>query len=136
MKFSLPPSIRCIVHGGARILVGLLFMQHGTQKLFGWPASTHDMGEVSGFFMALIVVAGILECFGGLLIMIGLWTRPVAVLLAAQMVVAYCIGHAGNAILPIHNGGELALLYLLVFALLAVFGAGPASLDRKIDPKE
>jgi putative oxidoreductase len=114
-----------------RIGAGLLFMQHGLQKLLGWfggfmgpPGSTAPLVSQMG-------VAGVLETFGGLLIVLGLFTRPVAFLLAGEMFVAYLQAHLPQGRWPILNRGELPLLYLLIYLFLIGNGAGPASLDSR-----
>ena len=121
------PSVRGATHAVARILFGLLFMQHGAQKLFGVLGGN----QVETLF-GLFGLAGVMEFFGGLLVVVGLWTAPVSALLALQMLVAYFMAHAGQGLMPIENKGELALLYMAAFAFLAVSGSGPASLDRKL----
>jgi putative oxidoreductase len=113
-------------HALLRIGTGLLFMAHGLQKLFGWFGDQPPVGLLS-----LLGVASVLETFGGLLIVLGFATQPVALLLAGEMVVAYAIGHLPRGFWPIRNQGELALLYALIFAFLATHGAGPLSLDRR-----
>jgi putative oxidoreductase len=110
-----------------RIGAGLLFMQHGAQKLF----------QVMGFERSLeplsqLWVAGVLELWGGLLIVLGLFTRPVAVVLALEMVVAYVQAHMPRGGAPVENQGELALLYMLIWAFLAANGPGGLSLDGLI----
>lgn len=117
-------------HGLLRIGAGLLFMPHGAQKLFGLLGGVNGEGASADLF-SLMGVAGVLEFFGGLLVVLGLFTRPVAALLAVQMVVAYFMAHAASAFFPILNGGELALLYALIFAFLAGNGPGPWSLDGR-----
>jgi putative oxidoreductase len=107
-----------------RIVIALLFVQHGSQKLFGIPA-----GPQPASFSLLFVVAGVLEFFGGLLILIGLFTRPVAFILSGLMAVAYFMVHAPRGFLPLMNGGELAVLYCFVFLYLAVAGGGSWSVD-------
>lgn len=93
---------------------GLLFMGHGLQKLFGWfGGSTAPLASMMG-------VAGILELVGGLLLVLGLFTRPVALVLAGEMIVAYIIAHLPRGPVPWQNGGEVALLYALVFVFLAL----------------
>jgi putative oxidoreductase len=79
---------------------------------------------------AILVVAAVLEFFGGLLILFGLLTRPVAFLLSGLMAVAYFMGHASGGFLPLQNGGETAVLYCFVFLFLAVAGGGEWSLDN------
>lgn len=109
-----------------RIVVAFLFMAHGTQKLFGMPVSApRDPVEL----MSLAGAAGVLEVFGGALILVGLYTRPVALVLSGQMAVAYFLRHAPSGFWPILNRGELAALYSFVFLYLSAAGAGPLSLD-------
>jgi putative oxidoreductase len=110
-----------------RIITALLFMQHGLQKLFGIP-SLPPTGTVPIF--SLMGLAGVLELFGGLLILVGLFTRPVAFILSGQMAVAYFMAHAPHGFWPILNKGELAVLYCFVFLYLWAAGAGPWSLDH------
>ena len=109
-----------------RIVTAFLFMQHGGQKLFGFPAPP----QVTYPLFSLIGVAGILELFGGLLLFLGLFTRPVAFLLSGLMAVAYFMAHAPQGFWPLLNRGELAVLYCFVFLYLAVAGSGSWSLDR------
>ena len=115
-----------------RIAAGLMFMQHGVQKLFGalLPAGQGFTGVPAPF--SLMWTAGVLETFGGALVVIGLFTRFVAVLLAGTMAVAYGMVHAPRAVFPIVNQGELALLYGFVWLMFAGAGAGPYSLDALI----
>ena len=111
-----------------RIITAYLFIPHGTAKLFGVPHQPmfDDLQLVS-----LMGLAGILEAFGGLLILLGLFTRPVAFVLSGFMAVAYFMGHAsqGNALLPMLNQGELAVLYCFVFLYFVFAGPGAWSLD-------
>ena len=114
-----------------REVAGLLFMQHGAQKLFGWfkgpdaPPGTAELFSMMGF-------AGVLEFFGGLLIVLGLFTRPVAFLLSGQMAAAYFMAHAPNGPVPIMNQGELAALYCFVFLYFAARGGGRYSVDHAL----
>jgi putative oxidoreductase len=114
-----------------RIMVGLLFMQHGLQKLFDFPPAANPRPYV---LMSLVPgVAGILEGVGGLLITIGLFTRLVAFILSGQMAFAYFISHAPKGFFPITNGGnggELAIVYCFIFLYLALAGGGPWGLDN------
>ena len=112
--------------GVLRIITGFLFLQHGTAKLLGTPhiAMFDNLQLVS-----LIGLAGILELVGGLLILIGLFTRPVAFILSGEMAVAYFMAHAPHGLLPILNQGELAVMYCFVFLYFAVAGSGEFSLD-------
>ena len=107
-----------------RIVTGLLFMQHGAQKLFGVLGAQTTFEPVS-----LMWVAGVLEFWGGLLIVLGLFTRPVAFVLAGQMAVAYFMAHLPQGFWPIQNGGELAALFCFVYLFLAANGGGAFSLD-------
>jgi putative oxidoreductase len=109
-----------------RIITGFLFIQHGVQKLFGLlgarPGGPPPLLSLSG-------IAGVLEFFGGLLIIFGLFTRPVAFILSGQMAVAYFMAHAPRGFWPAQNGGELAAFYCFVFLYLSAAGGGPWSLD-------
>ena len=131
LNFLHSPSVRGATHAVVRILVGLLFMQHGAQKLFGMFGGMPGSGGSADLF-SLMGLAGVLEFFGGLMVVVGLWTAPISVLLALMMLVAYFMAHAAQALMPIENQGELALMYMAAFAFLAVSGSGPASLDRKL----
>jgi putative oxidoreductase len=114
------------VLGILRIVVGFLFLQHGSAKLLGMP----HIAMFDGLqLMSLMGVAGILELVGGGLILIGLFTRPVAFVLSGQMAVAYFMAHAPNGFLPILNQGELAALYSFIFLYFAFAGAGKLSVD-------
>jgi putative oxidoreductase len=112
-----------------RIVAALLYMQHGTQKLFHLPASGPP-GPMEPFtLLSLTGIAGVLEFFGGLMLLLGLLTRPVAFLLSGEMAVAYFKSHAPRAFLPIVNRGELATLFCFLFLYLSVAGGGIWSLD-------
>ncbi len=106
-----------------RIVAGLSFMTHGTMKLFNFPP-----GE-GGELPTLMLVAGILEALGGLLIALGLFTKPVAFVLAGEMAVAYFMAHLPQSFWPIKNGGELAMLFCFFFLYLVFAGPGEWSLD-------
>jgi putative oxidoreductase len=110
-----------------RIVTGLLFMCHGGQKLFNFPPAAEPMNIP--IFSWPAGIAGILEFFGGLLIVLGLLTRIVAFILSGQMAVAYFMAHAKNSFWPILNHGELAVIYCFVFLYLAAAGPGTWSLD-------
>ena len=113
-------------HALLRIGAGVLFLQHGLQKVFGLLGGTVVPPA------SLLGVAGILELVGGVLLILGLWTRPVAVVLAIEMLAAFVIAHLPRGGWPIQNGGELPLLYVLVFLFLAAWGPGPLSLDARV----
>jgi putative oxidoreductase len=104
--------------------VAILFMQHGGQKLFNYPA-----GHGTVPLQSLLGVAGILELGGGALVLVGLFTRPVAFILSGQMAFAYFMAHAKQGFWPVQNGGELAVVYCLIFLYLSAAGAGALSLD-------
>ena len=110
-----------------RVVAGLLFWQHGAQKLFGWLGGT----QVEAL-MSQRGAAGILEFAGGILLVLGLFTRPVAFLLSGQMAVAYFMVHQPMGLFPIENRGELAALYAFAFLLIAVRGSGQWSLGRAL----
>lgn len=121
-------AARPVVHAVLRFGAGLLFLQHGLQKLFGLLGGMGSAGATAPLG-SLMGLAGILEFFGGLLVSLGLGTRPVALILLVEMVSAYFIAHHPRGGWPVQNQGELALLYALVFLLLGTHGAGAYSLD-------
>jgi putative oxidoreductase len=109
-----------------RIVTAFLFVEHGTQKWLSFPgarASPIELASLSG-------VAGLLELIGGALLLLGLFTRPVAFLLSGLMAVAYFIAHAPQGFWPLLNRGELAVLYCFVFLYLCAAGGGPWSVDH------
>ncbi|HJR06272.1 MAG TPA: DoxX family protein [Pyrinomonadaceae bacterium] len=110
-----------------RIVVALLLMQHGAQKLFGFPQGAQ--GSQTPPLMSMMGFAGVLEFFGGLLLLIGLFTRPVAFILSGLMAAAYFMAHAPQGFWPMLNRGELAVLYCFVFLYLSVAGGGSWSVD-------
>jgi putative oxidoreductase len=121
-----------------RIGTGLLFMQHGLQKLFGLFGGFGGTPGATAPLMSQMGLAGVLELGGGLLLVLGLFVRPVALILMIEMIVAYVMAHLPNGAVPIENGGELALLYGLIFLFLAARGAGPVSVDARqgrVEPK-
>jgi putative oxidoreductase len=109
-----------------RIVTALIFMEHGTQKLFGFPAPP-ESGQPP--LLSLFGIGAVMEFFGGLLILVGLFTRPVAFLLAGEMAVAYWMFHAPRSFYPVLNGGDAAILYCIVFLLLVFTGPGAWSVD-------
>lgn len=113
-----------------RIVTAYLFIQHGTAKLFGLPHQ--EMFDGLQLF-SLIGLAGVLEVAGGLLVGVGLFTRPTAFIMSGFMAVAYFMAHAsqGNVLVPLLNGGELAALYSFIFLLFVFTGAGALSLDER-----
>jgi putative oxidoreductase len=111
----------------ARIMTGFVFSLHGWQKFFGL------FGGIGGTrppLSSMLGAAGVIETIGGALIILGLFTRPVAFLLAGEMAVGYFRTHAPRGFWPIKNGGELAVFYCFFYLWLSSAGAGPWSLDR------
>jgi len=107
-----------------RVVTGFLFLQHGGQKLFGWFGG-HPIDSLASQFG----VAGVLELVGGTLIMLGLFTQPVAFLLSGEMAVAYFQMHQPRGAMPIQNRGEVVVLFCFIYLFFAAHGAGPFSLD-------
>jgi putative oxidoreductase len=109
-----------------RIIAGLLIVQHGMAKLIGFPA-------VPAFAnlqpLSLLGAAGAIELIGGVLLIVGLFTQPVAFILSGEMAVAYFMSHAPKGFFPLVNGGTLAIMYCFTFLYLAAAGAGPWSAD-------
>jgi putative oxidoreductase len=109
-----------------RIMAGLMLLEHGTAKIAKFPAvptmANIDLSSMGG-------VAGFFELVGGALLLVGLWTRPVAFILAGMCAVAYFYAHAPRGFFPILNGGELAALYSFILLYIAAAGGGPWSID-------
>ncbi|MFC4174237.1 DoxX family protein [Microvirga sp. GCM10011540] len=112
--------------GILRIVAALIFMEHGTQKLFGFPASSNPTPAL----FSLMGFAGVLEVVGGAFLLIGLFTRPVAFVLSGMMAVAYWMAHAPRSIYPVLNGGDAAILYCFVFLFMAAAGGGAWAVDN------
>ena len=108
-----------------RVVVGFLFMLHGTQKLFAWPPSEKAGGELA----ALILAAAVIELVGGFLVMIGFFSSIAAFISSGTMAVAYFMAHQPKGTLPIQNGGEPAVLYCFAFLYIAAHGSGLISVD-------
>ncbi len=113
-----------------RIVAALIFIEHGTQKLFGFPAA-----PANGYpeLFSLYWWQGILELVGGALLFLGLFTRGVAFILSGNMAVAYWMVHAPKDFYPALNGGDAAILYCFVFLYMAAAGGGPWSIDRLLN---
>ena len=114
-----------------RIVAALIFLLHGSSKILGFPATEMGAPPVGSLFW----VGGLLELVGGLLLLIGLFSRPVAFVLSGEMAVAYWMVHAPQSTFPMINGGDAAILYCFVFLLIAAAGPGPWSLDASISRK-
>ncbi len=111
-----------------RIVSALIFTLHGSQKLLGLPAT-----DMQPPLMSLMGIGGLLELVGGLLLLVGLFTRPVAFVLSGMMAVAYWMFHAPQNLFPTLNGGDAAILYCFVFLYIFAAGAGPWSVDALRD---
>jgi len=112
-----------------RIIAGFLFLCHGSQKLFGIPAAGYHMPT-------LMIFAGIIEFFGGLMIMIGFLTRWAAFISSGEMAFAYWYVHGTHAILPLLNKGELAVLYCFLFLFILAKGSGIFSIDHLMERRK
>ena len=110
-----------------RIVVAFLFMEHGAMKLFGYPGAGDHKVEL----MSLFGFAGVLEFFGGALILLGLFTRPVAFILSGEMAFAYFTAHLPHGFWPINNHGEDAVMFCFAFLLLVFTGGGPYALESR-----
>jgi putative oxidoreductase len=125
MDFAIPLVWQQRILSVLRIVAALIFMEHGTQKLLGFPPSPNPGPPL----MSLIGLAGLLELVGGFLLVIGLFTRPVAFILSGEMAVAYWMAHAPRGAFPVLNGGDAPILYCFVFLYIAAAGPGPWSVD-------
>lgn len=125
MKSSFLDKYNPYTLGALRIIAGLLYFEHGTQKAFSFPIPGPE--SLSGLAMASTA----LELIGGVLIVLGLFTRPVAFILSGHMAFAYFIAHAPRSFYPVANGGDASILFCFVFLLLVTAGAGAFSLDNR-----
>ncbi len=119
----LTPSLLSVL----RLVAAFVYVAHGTQKLFGVPGHPFHAPVLT---LTLFGAAGVIETIGGILMLLGLFTRPVAFILSGQMAVAYFTQHAPSGGWPIMNGGELAVLFCFIWLFVSVAGPGPISLDR------
>ena len=124
----IPASWQSPLHAALRIIVGLLYLEHGLTKLIHWPAT--ESFPAGQELPPLILVAGILEVVGGALIAVGFLTRITAFVLAGMMAVAYFMAHFPHSFFPVQNGGDAAVLFCFAFLFLAAAGAGPYSVDE------
>lgn len=117
------------VYSVLRIIVGFLFLWHGSQKLFALPQA----GIVIPAY--IVFIAGPIEFFGGIMVMIGLWTRWAAFICSGEMAFAYWIAHGTHALLPVVNGGELAMMYSFLFLFISTRGSGIFSVDHLLEKR-
>jgi putative oxidoreductase len=123
----IPTSQSGNLRAALRVVTGLLFLEHGLTKLIHWPATEYfPAGQP---LPTLMLVAGILEVVGGILITLGLFTRLTAFVLAGMMAAAYFMAHMPSSFFPVQNGGDAAVLFCFIFLYFAASGAGPYSLD-------
>lgn len=115
--------------GLLRIVAALIFFEHGTQKLLGFPARSG--GAAAPELLSMYGVAGVLELVGGALLLVGLQVRPVAFVLSGMMAAAYWISHAPRSIFPVANGGDAAILYCFIFLYFVFAGGGAFALDNR-----
>ena len=108
-----------------RIIAALLFLEHGLQKYFGFPSAGPHLSP-------LLYVQGVIEIVGGILLLIGVYTRIIAFILAGDMAVAYFLVHFPHSFFPAVNGGDAAVLYCFTFLYLVFAGGGPWSLDNAL----
>jgi putative oxidoreductase len=118
-------EVRPYILSVLRIVVALLFLQSGLGKLFGFPSAGPPLS-------GLIVVAALIETFGSLLLLLGLFTRWAALVMSGEMGFAYFIAHAPKSFYPALNGGNLAVLYCFIFLYFVFSGGGPWSVDRVV----
>jgi putative oxidoreductase len=117
------------VYSILRIVAGFLLLWHGSQKLFSFPPAGHEIPKY------IVFVAGPIEFFGGLLVMIGLWTRCAAFIISGEMAYAYWFVHGTHALLPIINGGEMSMIYCFLFLFISTRGPGVFSIDHILKKK-
>jgi putative oxidoreductase len=112
------------IYSVLRIIAGFLFLWHGSQKLFAFTPAGHVIPPY------IVFIAGPIEFFGGLLVMIGLWTRWAAFICSGEMAYAYWTVHSTHILLPLLNGGELAIIYCFLFLFISARGSGVNSVDQ------
>ncbi|MGB8357733.1 MAG: DoxX family protein [Bacteroidales bacterium] len=117
------------VYAALRLIAGFLFLWHGSQKLFDFPHAAYAIPSY------IVFIAGPIEFFGGIMVMIGLWTRWAAFICSGEMAYAYWTAHASHSLLPLLNGGELAIIYCFLFLFISARGAGKFSVDYLLEKK-
>ena len=127
-----PPWLPGAMLALLRVVTGLLFMQHGLQKLFGLLLAPERTWNGAPAMFSQSWIAGVLELFGGALVVLGLFTRPVAFVLSGLMAAAYFMAHAPRSFWPVLNGGENVVLFCFVFLYLFAAGGGPYSIDSAL----
>jgi putative oxidoreductase len=118
------------IYAVLRIIAGFLFLWHGSQKLFAFPPAGQTIPSY------IVFIAGPIEFFGGLLVMIGLWSRWAALICSGEMAYAYWTVHATHAALPLLNGGELAIFYCFLFLFISARGSGVFSIDYYLEKRK
>lgn len=129
MTSPIPPQMASYALAALRIVAALLFIEHGTQKLLAFPIAPPG-GAVPAMF-TLYWFAGVLEIFGGLMVLVGFFARPAAFVLSGMMAVAYFMAHFPRSFWPVANGGDAAILFCFVFLYIAAAGPGPFSINRR-----
>jgi putative oxidoreductase len=115
-----------------RVVAAFLLFEHGTQKLFGYPPGQPYTGFLN---FSLLGIAGMLEVAGGLLLLVGLFTRPVAFILSGEMAIGYFRVHFPRSVFPLLNGGEITVALCFIFLYLSAAGPGPLALSNLWKPK-
>ncbi|MDB5562706.1 MAG: DoxX family protein [Hyphomicrobiales bacterium] len=110
-----------------RIVTALLYLEHGTQKLLNFPASAHAGGTLN--LLSLLGAASIIELVAGVLLILGLFSRPAAFIAAGEMAIAYWMAHFRGGVFPINNGGDTAIMFCFAFLYIVFAGPGPWSVD-------
>jgi putative oxidoreductase len=128
MKAQQPASAEW-AHAALRLFAGAVLWQHGAQKLFGLLGGMDGAGRAAGVHLSLVGIAGPIEFFGGIIIIVGLFTHVVAFILSGEMAVVYFLMHAHRGFWPIENHGEVPVILCFVFLYFAATGAGIFSLD-------
>ena len=119
------------IHGIVRIVIGLLFLEHGTAKVFGFPAAATAAAHSFNIMAFPVGPAGVIETVGGILLILGLFSRITAFICSGEMAVAYFIAHFPRSPYPLLNGGDLAVTWCFLFLFLAAAGPGAFAINQK-----